>query len=258
MLVFIFLFLSVFFYRRGHFYLASVFLAFAASKIFALVFLLLFLSDKRYKPLFFCVFLVLLSHAVSLIFLEGGMLGNIKAMIGNQEQYVLHYVIGDEGLYCGNSLFGMGKYMLYGLGLAFPGDKTSYVFLWYRLCCFIAVLLFVLGGYHVVFREKVLWRKVAVLVFFMDLLPLVSGDYKLLHLFIPLYLFINSEESYWNSLFYTLMFGLLLVPKAYIHLNVLAEASSTVLLNPLLMLAGFFGIVCPWPRKSPSSGSNLS
>ena len=45
--------------------------------------------------------------------------------------------------------------------------------------------------------------------FSMLLLPQLSGDYKLIHLFLPLFLFINAPGR--QDLFYALAFGLLLI-----------------------------------------------
>jgi hypothetical protein len=89
---------------------------------------------------------------------------------------------------------------------------------------------------YVVCIEKRFWRKVALLVCALNLLPVVSGDYKLLHLFIPLYLFINENEPERLDWVFTALFGLLLIPKNYYRIPSLPEASISVLANPLLML----------------------
>jgi len=40
-----------------------------------------------------------------------------------------------------------------------------------------------------VFVEKQFWKKTALAICALNLFPLVSGDYKLLHIFIPMFLF---------------------------------------------------------------------
>lgn len=53
--------------------------------------------------------------------------------------------------------------------------------------------------------ETVLWKKVSLLVMCMNLLPYTSTDYKLLHLFIPLFLFINHQkEDKWDLVYIVL------------------------------------------------------
>jgi hypothetical protein len=47
----------------------------------------------------------------------------------------------------------------------------------------------------------------------MLLLPPISANYKLLHLFIPLYIFVNNEQRSKFDILYLLLFGLLLIPK---------------------------------------------
>ena len=58
----------------------------------------------------------------------------------------------------------------------------------------IAVVLGLFIAAYVVLVEKEFWKKVAILVVAMLLLPHVSADYKLIHIFLPLFLFINISE----------------------------------------------------------------
>ncbi len=66
---------------------------------------------------------------------------------------------------------------------------------------------------YLVLVDEVLWRKVTLLVCALNLLPIVSGDYKLLYLFVPLYLFINKEELHRMDWVYAVLFSLLLIPE---------------------------------------------
>jgi hypothetical protein len=90
-------------------------------------------------------------------------------------------------------------------------------------------------------RELAFWEKLALYVCAMNLLPLVSGDYKLLHLLLPLVFFVNAPGTGRYGVFCAVLFGLLLAPKSFfICLSVAHEA---VFLNPLLMLALSFTII---------------
>src|SRR4051812_5553015 len=73
-------------------------------------------------------------------------------------------------------------------------------------------------SYVVVFRIRELWRRVAVIVMSLNLLPYTSTDYKLLHIYIPMFLFINAITRDRLDRVYALLFALLLAPKYYVYL----------------------------------------
>jgi hypothetical protein len=62
----------------------------------------------------------------------------------------------------------------------------------------------------------------------------------LLHVFFPLFMFINSKERGRYATSYAVMFALLLIPKDYIHLStqlsIVNEVSIQIILNPLIMV----------------------
>ena len=99
-----------------------------------------------------------------------------------------------------------------------------------------------LSGY-VFFIEKELWKKIMLLVSAALLLPHVSADYKLIYIFIPMYIFINLEKKSRFDLFYAVMFGLLLIPKDYylfskiVSDSTYSDISIAVVLNILIILA---------------------
>ena len=86
------------------------------------------------------------------------------------------------------------------------------------------------------------------LIFSFNLLPYISADYKLIHIFIPMLLFINCEKESSFRLLSAILFGLLLIPKAYYHFSGIVSAESgapdisiSIIINPLIML--IFSIV---------------
>ena len=105
-----------------------------------------------------------------------------------------------------------------------------------------AGLIFIPLAAYVVFIEKIMWKRVALLVFSMLLLPQLSGDYKLIHIYLPMFLFILSIDSSRLDILYLGMFGLLMIPKDHAYLpNVYSEAlnpdiSISVMINILLIL----------------------
>ena len=67
----------------------------------------------------------------------------------------------------------------------------------------------------VIMKQKVLWKKVSVLVFLMLLLPPISGEYKLIHLYLPIFLFINDNQLSNLDNIYLSFFAILMIPKDY-------------------------------------------
>jgi hypothetical protein len=95
----------------------------------------------------------------------------------------------------------------------------------------------------------------------MLLLPHISADYKLLHVFIPLFLFVNSEARSKLDALYVSLFGLLLIPKDYWYFSrVISDASGAhdvsiavpvniIILIAFTLLIVISGIV----RRSPAA-----
>ena len=139
-----------------------------------------------------------------------------------------YYAIGNEGLYFGNSIWGSIKAILIAMVYMSVNIATRiYSIVGFNSVCIVALYIF--------FWEKNFWKKVALLVFSMNLFPFVSGDYKLIHIFIPLFLFINSDNTDKFDFLYSILFGLLIIPKAYFHYPSNPEITSSVIINPLLM-----------------------
>ncbi len=117
---------------------------------------------------------------------------------------------------------------------------------------------------YTVFLEKQLWRRVAILVLVMLLLPPLSADYKLLLIYLPLYLFIDCDERSRLDPAFLAIFGLLLIPKDYGYVSSLIsetraahDISNAVPANiALLVLLGLI-IVVPglarWIRHARGS-----
>jgi tetratricopeptide (TPR) repeat protein len=94
---------------------------------------------------------------------------------------------------------------------------------YYALMCCIAGMITL----YVLFIKADLWKKVALLTFAALLFPHVSADYKLIHLFLPLVLFINAPGGFRHDKLFTWFFGLLLIPKSYHYFQNIVSDSST-------------------------------
>jgi len=73
----------------------------------------------------------------------------------------------------------------------------------------------------------------------MCVLPIVSTDYKMIALFIPIYLFINNNEQDKKWVIYSSLFALLLIPKNY---RLLYNVYDGVFIDPILMVS-IMGII---------------
>ena len=74
---------------------------------------------------------------------------------------------------------------------------------------------------------------------------MVAFDYKLIFLFIPLWLFVNAEEKTKFDLIYTILFALLLIPKRFFLVlgpGVFKWFSLSLVTNPLIMII-FVGLI---------------
>jgi hypothetical protein len=148
------------------------------------------------------------------------------------------YVIGKDGLAFGHSLWGMLKMFLYYYYQHFGNYSLEEIqsvifaraarpFMYCMWSLFLGICVYIWR------RERTFWKQVALLVFSMNLLPYVSGDYKLLHVFIPLFLFINRKRFERLDITYAVLFALLLIPKNYCRAG---ATNLGVVLNPAIML----------------------
>ena len=246
----VFVFLCLFFtaFRRDKQKLSVFFLACAiAMKAYPGVFVILFVARRRYKDAFAAVALAGLLTVLSAAVSPAGVAGSFRGLMYNLGLYKEVYIIGDGGLAFGSSYFGVMKVISSSLHPLSP-ERLNQLLLPYALLCFAAFALLAL---YVVLYEKTLWKKVALLSFSMILLPQVSGDYKLIHLLFPLALFISSAEEDRRAALYSVLFGLLLIPKALFWIK--GDISVSVILNPLLMTAMIFLILVDGLRR-PSAG----
>jgi len=265
MWVFVCLALFVYFYHRQKDFFAAIFLAFAiALKIYPIVFVVLFLIDKKYRGFFWCLLMTVGVVFFSVLFIQGGMVGFLSGIAGGFLGFHSRYVVSGyyalyHGIQHGLGFFGIIKIIL---SLGFFRAISHYLpsavvmnsdpsFSHYRELIFTRFEAFVFLGASIFYsllalgstillfffinkKEKVFWKKIALLVFAILILPQVSYDYKLIFIFIPLVLFINSGEATKYDGIYSVLFGLLLIPKDYYI--IIEDVSIAVVLNPLIML----------------------
>jgi hypothetical protein len=212
-LLFIILSLFFVFYYKNRQILSSFCLGFAiAMKLAPAVFLVLLLSDKRYKQLLYTLGFVALSTIVPLMMLDGGFNGGLMnyyhRLMTNLSAWQEIFVLRGCGTDYGDSLFFALRILL--------GDYFPAVHSLLRPWSAFSLLMFAGLSVYVVVYEKTAWKKVMLLTIAMIILPFVSFDYKLIHFYIPLFLFLNDDRPDRYASAYLLLLGLLLAPKHYI------------------------------------------
>lgn len=243
-LVFITLFLFTAFYLRKKYILSSILLGISLSlKPFPGIFLILFFTEKKYKEIIFTIITSLILTLIPLATFQNGLLKNLHQLIYSLTTYSKIYAIQNEGLAFGHSLWGLLKFIMI-IFLGYPSDAhLSFLLNIYSILTLIAlVILFI----YIKYIEQTFWKKIALLIISLLLFPTVSADYRLLHIFIPLFLFINEKIPSKSDWIYIFLFGLLLIPKNYFLIPdteiSISSAINPIILLTMMMMIGLEGI----------------
>lgn len=263
--LFLFIILAGFVYsfKNEKYILSAVLLALHnAMKPFPILFLFLFLFKKKYKEFFLSIILTTILVIGGFMVLKGNFFDQISVFIKDTCSMGSYYYNNDNiGLFFTSSFFYPLKWLLCKLGIH-PVMNTIQFVQYYNIFMQIMAVLIVLFTW----REKAFWKQITLLTLSMLMLPYLIYDHKLLFLFIPLWLFVNSNEKTKFDLAYTVLFGLLFIPKNFIIINPSAinhpdllflltggeyfikhhvywsEISLSTILNPLIMLL-MFGLI---------------
>lgn len=249
-LVFIFLSLFVFFFTRKRYTTSGIFLAFAiALKVFPAVLLLLFIPEKKYKACLISILTTIIISLISLAFFYGGFWNNLLFTISVPQLSALYgpkdFYSSNNFLYRSVSLLTLLKLVFIKTGIIYQHNMANFIPIYTKS----VIVLFIPMAFYVVFIEEVLWKKVAILIISMVTFPQLSTDYRLIHLFFPLFLFVNSEEHSKLDWLYLILFALLLVPKNFYYIpDIISDGgvndiSISVPLNILIMIGIVVSIV---------------
>jgi hypothetical protein len=246
-IVYAFCVIFLYYYKKNQNIIAIITLSFAISmKLFPIMFLLLYFVDSRYK-----LILITLISSILITLISNYVLGNtieemVQFTIKNGILYNKNYVIEDAGLDFGHSLMGLFKYLL----KVFHRQNLIYLVLNYYIFIILPIILYSI--YFLKFYSITLWEKVTIITILFCLLPSVSADYKLIHFFTPIFLFINSNTDYLNNkkniLFkinaneiYIFLFSFLLIPKNYRVFT--SFVYDGVYIDPIILIIIFILIV---------------
>jgi len=250
-LVFIFVSLFVWAYQERRLGVAAFLLAVVTSmKLFPGVFILLFLSDRKYRHALQAVAWTLAMTLMSLVFFQGGVAHNIFGVLRGQEIYRTNYLIDIHGLHFNSSFFGVVRLFILGAFASKGGWIPSDVFWRGVVTTYSLAAVLFLGAFSalIYLRKFKFWEKVCLITLVMLLVPPVSFNYRLIHLFTCLFVFLNDtdEKSGVFPYLVTFLFGLLLIPKDYEFLEFprilgitnysLLDIGYSVIANPALMI----------------------
>jgi hypothetical protein len=229
LLVFILLLAFLFFFTRKRYWASALCLSLAISmKLYPAILLVLFVPERKYREMAATIASAAAVTLASLACFNGGIGPNLTfllrgANLGSNPLFAQFTSLSSPMVQRGVSLLTFIKIVSIETGV-FQGLDDGRFLSWYFVSAGLVGVLVVL---YVVFVEKEAWKRTALLVFAMLLLPHISADYKLLHLYLALYLFVNCRTHSKSDAMFLLMFGLLLIPKDYGYLShVISDAAG--------------------------------
>lgn len=245
----------IYLFKSEKYLLSAVILAIAnAIKPFTLIFLVLLLFKKRYKDALVSVIISALLVIGGFMLLKGEFIQQMAHFIINLRLFESLYVYNNSnmasiGMHGGSSLF-MALKLLFARITTFP---IVPVLLLVKIYHVFSIFITICTVYFVS-REQLFWKQITLLTIYILLMPYVVNDYKLIFLFVPIWLFANAEEPLERNisnnsinktvnnfdLWYVILFGLLFIPKNIIISTPLFSSVSyfslSIILNPLIMI----------------------
>lgn len=238
MYLFVFLGFWTFAFQKEKYKLSAVLLAMInAMKPFTLYFLLFYLMKKRYKE---CALSILLTA----VFIIGGFLIIPDNLVMELSMFILSVKF-YKSTYTGSPGVGMSfvSSLYFPLKALFLHFSTTHKFVAaFNFIYDIFCQLITLATLIFVWREKIFWKQLTLLICNFLLLPYCTYDYKFIFLFIPIWLFVNQKEKTKFDFSYLILFALLFIPKniiidlPYIHNSGTNWLSLSAIVNPIIMI----------------------
>lgn len=237
----LFLFLGGFIYsfKEGKNMLAVILLSLAiCMKLYPILFLILFLKNKNYKAIFGSFLACILFSVFSLILFKGGGILNIQKLYFNINNFNQIYS-GPAGIQHNLSIYGVIKIFLFSFLKFILKFSNHLIISSTNQMLSVPYLIFVffyfsLISLYIFFIEKTLWKLVFLVTSLFVLLPYVSFDYKLLHLIVPMLLFLQNFSKEKFAVIYSVLFALIMIPNSYFY--IIWDVSIGVLINPFIII----------------------
>jgi hypothetical protein len=231
---------AYFFHGKKNYLVADIFLAVAISmKLYPGVFLVLYIKERKHKHIFYIALMCFALTFASLALFRGSISENLRDFLTVLSSFN-RSSMGANGVQHNSTIFGLLKILalVFGVflrsvspGTAMTAFETAAV-LPYSVLCILAFL----GISILVLRRRIgihgLWL---VLTCIMIAFPTVSYDYKLIHLLIPLWIFLQAGDRSRFSRVLCALYAFILIPKDYLILN--KDVSISSMLNPIFLVA---------------------
>lgn len=241
MFLFIIFGLFVYAFKDKKYFLAAILLAIQnACKPFAVLFLFLFLFRKKYKEFFLSLILTLMLIVIGFMVFNEPLLKQITILSNNLHYYKYSFTLlkgNDLGMFYASSLYMMLKLLFCSITPApiISIELLTKIYDYFSYIAVIATIFFV-------YREKIYWKQLTLLICNFLLLHWITFDYKLIFLFVPIWLFVNSKETSKLDFIYTVLFGLLFIPKHIVITNqilglaAVKHFSLSIIINPIILM----------------------
>ena len=277
-LVYIFCALFLITFIKEKYWLAALCLAIAVSmKLFPVLFILLFLKRKQFRAVLVCLLSSILLSVLALAIFKSGFKGFSANILSLASNFNKNYAINDMGLTSSISLFTLIKVVMQYWYLNVAGTTeivyrlaVSDVLYYYTL---ISVVTAGLLALYVLLVKQELWQDVMIIVIMLVMLPAVSGDYRLIFFYLPLFVFLSKSKQESRDRTYTILFGLLFIPKNFFFLpqtklyafecfhdkpcgTVVAGGYSVMSLLNIIILVSFLGLVI-WDKRRKGESFDL-
>ncbi len=256
-LLFALLVIFLFFYIKKHYIKSAIFLAAAIGmKVYPAVFLILFLADKKYKPFTICLLITSVFTFLALLIYKGTIAHQLNIFADNLNYFKHTFIDTRLAVQFNSSYFSVFetfRRIIHHIPSTAMDPQSPIAMRNYALFAF---LFFSFIALYIFCIEKILWKKVALLTASMIVLPYISFDPKLLHVYLPFFIFVNTyadTEAHSSlsksDIIYSIIFGLLLIPKNYYLIywhGSIASVINTALLT--LLVVSIIAEGC-WKRK---------
>ena len=237
----IYVFILTAFFIKSYFFdnkkYGLLFLSLAgAMKPYPFIFLGILFLDKKILEILFTVSLSILINFILILSFKGSLSANFESLFSNMAIYSDWYQIGNMGLSFGHTLWGVLKISIYTFIKLFHLNivKSEILLFLFKpyLLTMLLLFIFTLKIFYTS-KERNTSLMISILTVQMILFPFVSGNYRLLYMFIPLLIFVNEDKNGFRDYLYIILFGMLLIPLHYFPIN--NDIWSEVVLYPAIL-----------------------
>jgi hypothetical protein len=207
-------------------------------KLYPAVFIVLFIKNKKWRAILqTALFTALLTLLAMLII--GATKENLAGLKINLALFDYFFQVYEAGMPHSHSLFALIRFPLF-VALTY-GEITIKAFgaavvMMQKPYMVFTLALFAFLAAHIVFVEKIFWKKLFLLAFAATFLPFVSFDYTLIILIVPL-LFLFYEKPAKDDWTLLVLYSMLCAPlNFYVWIWMEVEVNTGVLLRPLIAI----------------------